>query len=124
VPLIMTISMELPQLVDDQNTFTELDDLSLQFATGINDFKNVLTAMTAQSNEGSGVIDINFSVTRKTDLKFMIYDLEGRELKQTETINYSFGNHSMSIDLNLPEGIYLIRALSSLGNETIRVVKY
>jgi hypothetical protein len=118
----LDIYIDLPVLISYAPTYAQLDDLTLTFATGISDFKNILTKLSVDGNH-LDQIEISFSVTRKTGLQFFLYDISGREILISDNKNYTLGNHKLSYDLNLSKGIYILQAVSQYGTETVKFVK-
>ncbi|MEA3446496.1 MAG: T9SS type A sorting domain-containing protein [Bacteroidota bacterium] len=66
---------------------------------------------------------IEFHLSSSEDVKIMIYDLQGKIVKQLNLGRYSRGNHTTNIDLsNLTPGTYLINMFHNSSNKSTKII--
>lgn len=83
--------------------------------------------MQVQPNPFQNELSVQYSVERKTDIEFVLMDVNGREIYRAEALNLQPGAHRFdlpeSLASSLGNGIYFLQGRSPLGNVTNKVVK-
>jgi hypothetical protein len=119
----MTLSFNLPDSPTSPTLFGEIDDLELNFfPNGVPEVDLAITQFTIEPTISTGNFNLKLSATRKNNLTFNIYDLTGRSVAKIENKAISFGNHSLPFDLNLPDGIYILKMKCDQGEKSTKFI--
>ena len=117
-----TISFYITLIPDpiSSSDYAELDDISLSFTDGIDEFSTILSSFTLSPSVSSGEVYLQFSVTRKAQLSFEVYDLQGRKVLNLEGGTFGLGIYKKQLNLGLNDGIYVLRAIGEKGVQTTK----
>jgi hypothetical protein len=124
--IIITFTIETARIDTRENTeelFYEVIEY-FRLYTGIH--KNNLPAQhdyTLYPNPATNTLFLKNNSANQTDIKFQLYDINGREVNNYSTSNMGKGNMLINI-VNLPNGLYIYKIISVSGNETGKLLKH
>lgn len=100
-----------------------VDEVSLSGTAGIQDIKPLIFSIEKiQPNPVSHYSQVYYSLHTNTDLKFSVYDITGRVVKEIVLNDETAGRHKMDLNVSdLPSGIYMVRMAAGSNMHTIRM---
>ncbi|WP_452600009.1 LamG-like jellyroll fold domain-containing protein [Pontimicrobium sp. MEBiC01747] len=82
-----------------------------------------LTDLIIHPNASDGHFNIDFGITKVTDVTYNIYNLSGQRLLSERKVFNKAGNHRWKVDASqLSDGIYILEITSDLWKESKRLV--
>lgn len=100
-----------------------VDDVLLSGTAGIEEHHALTyTIEKVQPNPASNVSFIYYSVPTSTDIKFELFDVNGKKFNELFLINETAGRHKVELDVSgVPSGFYILRMISDSGTSTSRL---
>jgi hypothetical protein len=81
------------------------------------------TGIGIYPNPAKDHVIVSYFLDEKSDVKIVLYDGIGREIKILLTKNENSGEHSLNIDVSeLNDGIYFIKAAIGKAEQTEKII--
>lgn len=90
----------------------------------VNDVEDIpLTSLIIHPNASDGHFNIDFGITKITDITYNIYNLSGQLLLSERKVFNKAGNHRWEINASqLSDGVYILEMTSDLWKESRRLI--
>lgn len=117
-----TYNIELPQGAKSGNTIFKFQytsgtrsnnlyldniNLALEASTGIAELE--VSDLSVFPNPNTGQFTVNYSLSAAADINIELYNLLGQRVDVLENGTVGAGSHQITVDNNLPEGVYTLR---------------
>jgi len=98
--------------------------IDAQLGVSNNENSTSISAIKYAPNPVTEVVNLDFSLSQKSEIGIRLFDVLGKELLYLPRKNYEKGQHNISLKFNqFPSGIYFLNFYSVENNYIIKLIK-